>query len=600
MTIRTAHYAHEMSFGAAITRSGTRFRLWAPDSKSVALHLLEGERLLQMERRPYGWHELEVEGVGEGELYYFRLEDGTEVPDPASRHQPHGVHGPSEVIDPRRFEWQDLGWRGRPWEETVVYELHVGTFTPQGTFEGAREKLKYLAELGVTAIELMPIGEFSGRWNWGYDGVALFAPDHTYGRPEDLKRLVETAHELGLMVFLDVVYNHFGPEGNYLASYAPLLTDKHETPWGAAVNYDDDGADVVRNMIITNTLFWLNEYRFDGLRFDAVHAIKDSGPRHLLIELAEQARGLTDGREAHLVVENSSNEAGWMKRGLHGKPWLFTAQWSDDIHHAFHNLLTGEKHWYYGDFDNRIDLVGRGLAEGLGYQGEYSPSEEKHRGESAAGLPPTAFVAFVQNHDQIGNRPHGDRLITWITPEAYKVFATSILLAPTIPMLFMGEEFGATTPFEFFSDVQELAEPIREGRRNELKLVPPELREEPLPDPVSEEAFMRSKLDWSAAEGSPWLEWYRTLIGVRHEKLVPLLPEMPTDRALFNVLSEKAVMIRWVLAGERVLSMWINFGDEEIAAEGLGLEHQIWVEGRAEAGKLGPMSLVVTLEAPSP
>jgi malto-oligosyltrehalose trehalohydrolase len=596
MTVRTTRYAHEMSFGAAITAKGVRFRLWAPDSGQIDLRIIGGERDVAMQKMPFGWHQVEVEGIGEGALYSFVLGDGSVVPDPASRHQPQGVHGPSQVIDPRRFEWHDLGWQGRPWEEVVCYELHVGTFTQEGTFAAAADKLEHLARLGITAIELMPIAEFSGRWNWGYDGVSLFAPDHTYGTPDDLKTLVARAHRLGIMVFLDVVYNHFGPEGNYMASYAPLLTDKHETPWGAAVNFDDVGASVVREMIIANTRFWLDEYRFDGLRFDAVHAIRDEGPRHLLIELAEQARGYTDGRHVHLIVENSENEAGWLKRGERGRPWLFTAQWSDDIHHALHVTLTGEDHWYYSDFANRFDLVGRSLAEGFAFQGEYMRSESRYRGEATHELPITAFLGFVQNHDQIGNRPHGDRLIETIGQDAYRAFAATVMLAPTIPMLFMGEEFGATTPFEYFSDVQELAEDIRGGREEELRSVPENLRRQPLPDPMAQETFERSTLDWTGVEDSDWVAWYRRLIAARHAHVVPHLIDTPAGSGRFRLVGERGVVVTWRLGGGATETLAANFGDAPIAFDDLPTGEPIWCEGTRSAERLDPLCVVVWIE----
>jgi maltooligosyltrehalose trehalohydrolase len=310
----------EMAFGTHFTATGVRFRLWAPHATAVSLRIIEPAMTLPMEARQDHWFELTLEGAGAGTRYWFVLDDGTEVPDPASRYQPDDVHGPSEVIDPLAYQWRDAGWRGRPWHEAVIYELHVGTFTPEGTFRAVIDRLDHLVALGITVIELLPVADFRGRWNWGYDGVLLFAPDASYGRPEDLKALVDACHARGLMIVLDVVYNHFGPEGHYMGIYAPIHTDKHMTPWGPGVNFDDRGAAQVRDFILSNARYWLNEFRFDGLRLDAVHEINDSGPRHVLMELAEQTRAATAGRHVHLIVENALNQAGWLKRRSDGAP----------------------------------------------------------------------------------------------------------------------------------------------------------------------------------------------------------------------------------------------------------------------------------------
>src|ERR1700710_36478 len=301
------------------TKEGVHFRLWAPNQDQVSLVIDERDPM-SMQRSNDGWHELLAPNEKAGIRYKFQLQDGLQVPDPASRFQPADVHGPSEVIDPHGYQWNDSAWAGRPWEESVIYEVHIGAFTQEGTFRSAIDRLDYLADLGVTAIEIMPVADFPGSWNWGYDGVLLFAPDSSYGRPEDLKRLVEAAHARGLMIFLDVVYNHFGPEGNYMGTYAPMMTETHQTPWGPAVNFDNDGAAMMRNLVFANTRYWLNEYRFDGLRFDAVHEIRDSGPKHMLQDLAEQIRASTDGRHIHLIAENSKNQADWLKPRWDGTP----------------------------------------------------------------------------------------------------------------------------------------------------------------------------------------------------------------------------------------------------------------------------------------
>ena len=353
------------------------------------------------------------------------------------------------------------------------YELHIGTFTSAGTFLAAIDRLEDLVDLGITAMELMPVADFRGRWNWGYDAAMLFAPDSSYGRPEDLKRFIDEAHARGLMVFLDVVYNHFGPEGNYLAIYAPVTTDKHTTPWGDGVNFDDEGSRMIRDFVMANSRYWLNEFHFDGLRIDAVHEIADSGPKHMLQDLAEQIRAATDGRHIHLVAENSFNQSSWLTRRDDGTPGLYTAQWSDDIHHGLHTMATGEGHWYYADFLGRMDLLARALAEGFGWQGEHMQHEDVDKGEPSAFLPPTAFVSYIQNHDQIGNRPFGERLTHVVPREAVRALAAIYLLSPQIPLLFMGEEWAAAQPFLYFSDMgEDLADSIRTARRAELERPP--------------------------------------------------------------------------------------------------------------------------------
>jgi maltooligosyltrehalose trehalohydrolase len=593
----------EMKFGTQITPTGVRFRLWAPHFSNVSIRIIEPAEVMPMRALPRGWFEIEVEGAGAGTRYCFVMEDGREVPDPASRFQPEDVHGPSEVVDPLQFEWHDVGWPGRPWEEVVIYELHVGTFTPEGTFLSIIDKLDYLVDLGITALELMPIADFPGRWNWGYDGVLPFAPDSSYGRPEDLKRLVEAAHARGLMVFLDVVYNHFGPEGNYLGVYSPILTDAHHTPWGAAINYDDEGASMIRNFVFANARYWLNEYRFDGLRFDAVHEIRDGGPKHMLQDLAEQVRAATDGRHVHLIVENSKNEADWLKPRWDGTPWLYNAQWNDDIHNVLHALTTGEAFWYYRDFKGRIDLLGRALAEGFGWQGEFMQHLGAPRGESSAHLPPTAFVAFIQNHDQIGNRPLGDRIADLVPPEAARALAAIILLSPQIPMLFMGEEWAAGQPFLFFSDMgPELSRKVVEGRQKELAEMLAEMHESRQPpDAGSEKSFLASKLDWDGrtADGharSLWL--YRKLLQVRRQEIVPRLFGIGGHAGRYEVIGHCAVKVEWTLADGSTLRLIANLSSEPLDGVNVWTGHHLWLEGFATGDTLQPWSVVFDLEAP--
>ena len=457
---------HSMPFGAECEDDGrVRFRLWAPAARQVELSLAGDSKRTALDRRNNGWFELNTIEAKAGSQYYFRIDDEHEVPDPASRFQPQDVHGPSEVVAPHAFEWRDHAWQGRPWEEAVIYELHVGAFTASGTFSAACERLDYLADLGITAIELMPVADFPGKRNWGYDGVFSFAPDSVYGRPEDLKELVQSAHERGIMVFLDVVYNHFGPEGNYLNSYAPrFFTDRHKTPWGNAINFDGPESRPVRDFFIHNALYWLIEYHFDGLRLDAVHAIVDDSTPDILTELAGTVRSaIAPDRHVHLILENDRNQSHYLRRTQHCQPREYTAQWNDDIHHVLHVLITGEHDGYYSDYADRpLDRLGRCLVEGFAYQGERSSYRHgQPRGESTAGLPPAAFVSFLQNHDQIGNRAFGERIVKLAESPAIRAAAAILLLAPSPPMLFMGEEFGAETPFLFFCDFEnDLAEAV--------------------------------------------------------------------------------------------------------------------------------------------
>ena len=422
--------------------------------------VLEGRSdALPMTALADGWHELVTKEAVAGTRYSFELANNMQVPDPASRYQPRDVHGPSEVIDPASYQWRDASWRGRPWHEAVLYEMHVGAFTPEGTFQAAIERLDHLVDLGITAVELMPLADFPGARNWGYDGVLLFAPDASYGRPEDLKALVDAAHRKGLMMFLDVVYNHFGPDGNYLPVYAPqILTDRHKTPWGSAINYDGADATPMREFVIHNALYWLEEFHFDGLRLDAVHAIMDDSSTHLLNELAQRVRGtLGKERQIHLVLENEENEAHWLARGPKGEVERYTAQWNDDVHHGLHTAATGEQAGYYAEYLGETGKLARALAEGFAFQGEMMTYRGSARGEPSGHLPPTAFIAFMQNHDQVGNRAFGDRLTHATPAERVRAIAAVFLLAPQIPMLFMGEEWAAAQPFPFFCDFERSA-----------------------------------------------------------------------------------------------------------------------------------------------
>ena len=567
---------HSMPFGAEVLTDGSvRFRLWAPNAKTVNVRLENGERgthpLLPLEN---GWFERISPEAHAGSLYRFQIDHKTEVPDPASRFQPADVHGPSAVIDPSAFSWHDEGWRGRPWEETVLYELHVGTFTPQGSFQGVEEKLDYLRDLGVTAIELMPLADFPGRRNWGYDGVLPFAPDSSYGTPQELKQLVQSAHARGLMVFLDVVYNHFGPEGNYLHVYAPqFFTNRHRTPWGEAINFDGPDSRSVRDFFIHNALYWLEEYHFDGLRFDAVHAIVDDSQPDILTELAQaiRERFATD-RFVHLVVENVDNNARYLGRDSGGAVQFYDAQWNDDIHHAMHVLLTGESDGYYADYSpDPMPHLCRSLAEGFAYQGDYSEFHGQKRGERSHHLPPTAFVFFLQNHDQIGNRAFGQR-ITQLAPfKAVKFAMEILLLAPQVPLLFMGEEFAASTPFLFFCDFHgELAAAVTNGRRSEFarfgKFSSSDVRDS-IPDPNDESTFRKSKLDWESVRGEAhehWLQLYRELLAVRQSKIVPHLGTPAATRCDVSAGDKRLISVDWIFDDGATLQLRANPGNESL------------------------------------
>jgi malto-oligosyltrehalose trehalohydrolase len=560
-----------MPFGAAVLDAQrTRFRLWAPAARTVDL-CLENRAAAPRPMRPAsaGWFEIDADDASPGTRYRYRIDGDLRVPDPASRCNPEDVHGASEVIAPGDFDWGDGDWRGRPWEEAVVYELHVGTFTPEGTFRAIEDKLDYLAGLGVTAIELMPLADFPGRRGWGYDGVLPFAPEASYGRPEDLKRLVQSAHQRGLMMMLDVVYNHFGPDGNYLHAYAPrFFTDRYHTPWGQAINFDGEAAATVREFFAHNALYWLEEYHFDGLRFDAVHAIHDRSQPDFLTELAQAARqGPGSARHVHLVLENDDNAARRLRRDASGRAAGYTAQWNDDIHHAVHVALTGELDGYYADYADAVRALGRCLAEGYAYQGEPSPFRDgSPRGEASTHLPPAAFVSFMQNHDQVGNRAYGERLSALVDARRLEAAAAILLLAPSPPLLFMGEEFGAITPFLFFCDFSgDLARAVTEGRRREFarfeRFTDPAVAAT-IPDPVAPATFLRSKLDWACLQEprhAARLTQYRELLALRRREIVPLLPAMAG--AGRSRVAGNALEVRWDAGARGTLVLRANLAD---------------------------------------
>jgi maltooligosyltrehalose trehalohydrolase len=521
-----------------------------------------------LEAQGGGWYELVTTHAGVGTRYRYAVDEALMVPDPASRFQPGGVHAASEVIDPRAFAWPRTEWKRPPWETAVLYELHVGTFSESGTYAGVIEKLDALMELGVTALEIMPLAAAPGARTWGYDGVAWFAPYAGYGRPEDLKRLVAAAHAKGLAVLLDVVYNHFGPEGNFLHGYAPtFFTERHQTPWGAAIDYERCGE--ARAFVMHNALYWLEEYGFDGLRLDAVQMMYDGSCPELLEELADRITANGAQPRPYIVLETDENRSDRMLPTAVGHA-RFDAQWNDDVHHAFHVLLAGETDGYYADYAERpAARLARALAQGFAYQGDPSPFRGgAPRGQSSTMLPPSAFVTFLQNHDQIGNRAFGERITALAAPERVRAAVAVLLLAPAIPMLFMGEEWGASSPFLFFCDFEpELAGLVREGRRREFEhfsAFADEAARERIPDPGDSATFTRSKLRWSEREEPAHqavLAFYRNLLVLRAREIAPRLVGLKHAAGTVLAVEERALSVRWKLADASALSLRANFSD---------------------------------------
>jgi maltooligosyltrehalose trehalohydrolase len=499
---------------------GWNFVVWAPYSAHVDVRLSGPERrILPMARNELGYHVAALDSIAPGTQYVYRLADARERPDPASRFQPHGVHGPSQVVDFRRFVWTDALWKGRPLEKSVFYELHVGTYTQEGTFESIIEHLDELADLGITTIELMPVAQFPGARNWGYDGVYPFAPQNSYGGPIGLQKLVDAAHQHGFAVALDVVYNHLGPEGNYLAEYGPYFTNRYQTPWGQALNYDGSDCGPVRRFFVENALYWLEKYHLDALRLDAIHGIFDFSARHLLTELREEVESLANrlGRQIHLIAESDLNDARILHAPEHGGHGLH-AQWSDDFHHSLHALLTGEKGGYYSDFGT-VHHLDKTLRNGWYYSGEFSGFRRRCHGNSPSGLAPSRFVVCNQNHDQIGNRALGERLSKLIEFEGLKLAAGVTLLSPFVPLLFMGEEYGEKASFQYFTCHGDpgLIEAVRKGRREEFAAFG---WQGEVPDPQNESTFEASKLIHVLKEKEPHRTlrlFYKELLRIRRD-----------------------------------------------------------------------------------
>jgi maltooligosyltrehalose trehalohydrolase len=502
--------------GASVVPGGVFFRVWAPAAKQVEVVVQEPAVELPMDREADGTWALRLEGGQAGTRYKYRIDSGGEYPDPYSRYQPEGVHGRSEVVDPRHFAWHDADWPGLDPHELVIYECHTGTFTPEGTFEAAIQKLPYVRDLGVTALELMPVAEFSGRRNWGYDGVDWFAPSRSYGGPAGLQRLIDTAHQHGVGVLLDVVYNHFGPEGNYLRQFSPdYFTDRYETPWGAAINYDGPGSEWARKLAIDNACYWLREYHVDGLRLDATFAIFDSSAKDVLRELAEAIR--SQSAKAILIAETHENDVGYL-RGFAQGGYGFDAVWADDFHHTLRRRLAGDRQGYYADYAGTTAEIARTLNQGFLYEGQRSSHLGRGRGTPARDCPARQFVYCVQNHDQVGNRAFGDRLNHDIPPDLYRLASAVLLLAPYTPLLFMGQEFAASSPFQYFTDHSpDLGKLVTEGRRREFQSFASFVE---IPDPQAEQTFVASKLRWEEAEDSPIRRLYRECLRLRREDKV--------------------------------------------------------------------------------
>ena len=566
---------NEPRFGPRLTANGTLFRLWAPAASRVDLLL---DKPCALKRGDGGWFSSEIAGVTAGTRYKFRIDDEIDVPDPASAFQPDDVFGPSEVIDHGAYPWRAKDWRGRPWHEAVVLEAHVGTFTKHGTYRAMIEKLDHLAETGITALELMPLADFAGTRNWGYDGVLWYAPDSAYGRPEDLKALIDEAHLRGLMTMLDVVYNHFGPEGNYLGRYAPnFFTDAH-TPWGSAIDYH---APEVRAFAIENALHWLRDYRFDGLRLDAVNTIVEPGEIPILHDLSAAVGNLAaeTGRHINLVLENGDNVASLLDPAQEPPRGKYRAQWNDDYHHVWHVMLTGEAQGYYGDYQRSPrENLARALASGFVYQGEVSAFwGGKRRGEPSGGLPPISFVNFLQNHDQIGNRPLGDRLESLAAPRAIEAALAIMLIAPMTPMLFMGEEWGATTPFPFFCDFQgDLADAVRKGRAKEFAWAFAKYGDE-IPDPLDKETVAAAVLDWDARgseSGRKRLKLVRDLLAVRAREIVPRLVDARFGEA--HAAEDGLLTAHWRMGDGKILRLTANLSDRDLAAPADAAGTSIW------------------------
>ena len=534
----------------------TRLQVWALNARQVEVEIGGGR--LPMTAGERGWWLAELPLAESNADYAFVLDGGDALPDPRSPWQPRGIHGRSRMIDHKGFSWTDQRWQAGPLSAAIIYELHVGTFTPEGTFTAVIDKLDYLVELGVTHIELMPVAEFSGNRGWGYDGADLYAPHHAYGGPDELKRLVDACHGRGLAVILDVVYNHLGPAGNYLARFAPYFTERYVTPWGQAINFDGPDSDEVRRFICDNALMWLRDYHFDGLRLDAVHALIDTSAVHLLEQLACEVTELEaqSGRHLVLIAESDLNDPRVVRSQEIGG-YGIQAQWSDDFHHALHAVLTGERDGYYADFGSLADLAAA-LGRVFVYDGRHSAFRRRRHGRPAKGILAHSFLGYLQNHDQIGNRAKGERSSHLLSVGKLKVAAALVLTAPFVPMLFQGEEWGASSPFLYFTDHEdaELGRLVTEGRRREFAAF--SAHSEDVPDPQARETFERSKLVWSERSRNPHaelLDWHRRLISLRRE--IPALSDGRLDR--INVSFDEQA--RWLVMARGAIAVACNMSE---------------------------------------
>jgi maltooligosyltrehalose trehalohydrolase len=561
----------------------SQFLVWAPFAEKVEVHITSPEeRFLPMTRKSSGYY-YAVADVKPGSLYFYRLDNGQDYPDPASRFQPEGVHGPSQVIAPA-FPWEDEHWAGISLPQYIIYELHIGTFTPAGDFAGVIPFLDELKKLGITAIELMPVAQFPGDRNWGYDGVYPFAVQNSYGGPAGLKRLVNACHQRQMAVILDVVYNHLGPEGNYLGQFAPYFTDRYHTPWGTAINFDGPFSDDVRRYFIENALYWFREFHIDALRLDALHAILDSSARPFLEELAASVKQLARQlkRQIYLIGESDANDRRLITSPSQGGYGIDT-QWNEGFHHALHVLLTGEKTGYYRDF-GRIKHLAKAFREGFVYSGQYSPHRKRRHGSSSRDIPAQRFVVFIQNHDQTGNRMLGERLSKLVSFEKLKLAAGVVLLSPFIPLIFMGEEYGETAPFQYFTSHADpaLVKAVREGRRREFAAF---AGNGEFPDPQDETTFLRSKLNFNLHdEGRHRIihEFYKELITLRRE--IPALSCLSKENLeVIDYEEEKLLYVRRWNEGSEAIAVF-NFADKKSAVT-LPVPEGAWAKRLDSAGK---------------
>jgi maltooligosyltrehalose trehalohydrolase len=574
----------------------TQFRVWAPSAHTVDLHLDNASHSLRRNRD--GWWSIE-HALPRGAAYRYAIEGGDPAPDPRSASQPHGVHGPSQPVDHSEFQWTAFGgnaagWQAPPLSSAVIYELHIGTFTPEGTFESAIAPLDHLVQLGITHVELMPVNQFPGRRGWGYDGVDLYAPHHAYGGPEGLKRLVNACHTKGLAVLLDVVYNHLGPVGNYLGRFGPYFSNRHSTPWGEAINMDGEGSREVRRFLCDNALMWLRDYRFDGLRIDAIHAIFDCSAVHFLEQLAGEVKELEShlGRRLVLIAESDLNDPRVVTPREAGG-FGIDAQWSDDFHHALHTVLTGERFGYYQDFGS-LGQLAKALRNAYVYDGGYSAFRGREHGRRPQGLSGSRFLGYLQTHDQVGNRAKGERSSQLMSLGRLKVGAALVLCSPFVPMLFQGEEFAASSPFLYFTDHldPEMGRAVSEGRRRDFAAFG--WNPEDVPDPQAPATFEKSKLDWSELEREPHrsiLEWHRELIALRRS--IPELTSGRLDRADVNLNEGE----QWLILRRGSIAIACNLGAEQrtvpLALRAVLASSDARSSARGETLALAPESVVI-------